>query len=86
MPDYASHDAVQAFLEQESGHVMESHLQYFSHWLLLCSLEAVTMETKNGRKRVWLQTAEERWGTIHTHTHYTNKTLCFENTLATFLF
>ncbi|XP_046886141.1 DNA replication ATP-dependent helicase/nuclease DNA2 [Hypomesus transpacificus] len=60
LPDYASHDAVQAFLEQESGHAMESHLQYFSHWLLLCSLEAVTMETKNGRKRVWLQTAEER--------------------------
>uniref|UniRef100_UPI003AACC580 DNA replication ATP-dependent helicase/nuclease DNA2 n=1 Tax=Centroberyx gerrardi TaxID=166262 RepID=UPI003AACC580 len=55
-----SQDAVQDFLQQETGHLTPPHLSYFSHWLLLCCLEAVTMETKNGRKHVWLQTAEER--------------------------
>lgn len=48
------------FLQQETGHLTPPHLTYFSHWLLLCCLEAATMEAKNGRKRAWLQTAEER--------------------------
>ncbi|XP_028459168.1 DNA replication ATP-dependent helicase/nuclease DNA2 isoform X2 [Perca flavescens] len=52
-------DVVRDFLEQETGHLIPPHLSYFSHWLLLCCLEAATMEAKNGRKRVWLQTAEE---------------------------
>ncbi|XP_054475788.1 DNA replication ATP-dependent helicase/nuclease DNA2 [Anoplopoma fimbria] len=52
-------DVVQDFLQQETGHLIPQHLSYFSHWLLLCSLEATNMEAKNGRKRVWLQTAEE---------------------------
>ncbi|XP_041793054.1 DNA replication ATP-dependent helicase/nuclease DNA2 isoform X2 [Chelmon rostratus] len=52
-------DVVQDFLQQETGHLTPPHLSYFSHWLLLCCLEAATMESKNGRKRVWLQTAEE---------------------------
>ncbi|XP_071344217.1 DNA replication ATP-dependent helicase/nuclease DNA2 [Trachinotus anak] len=54
-----SEDAVRDFLQQETGHLTPPHLSYFSHWLLLCCLEAATMETKNGRKRVWLQTVEE---------------------------
>ncbi|XP_078107030.1 DNA replication ATP-dependent helicase/nuclease DNA2-like [Sander vitreus] len=52
-------DVVRDFLEQETGHLIPPHLNYFSHWLLLCCLEAASMEAKNGRKRVWLQTAEE---------------------------
>ncbi|KAG7236010.1 hypothetical protein INR49_001408 [Caranx melampygus] len=52
-------DVVRDFLEQETGHLTPPHLSYFSHWLLLCCLEASTMETKNSRKRVWLQTVEE---------------------------
>ncbi|XP_070763238.1 DNA replication ATP-dependent helicase/nuclease DNA2 [Enoplosus armatus] len=52
-------DVVRDFLQEESGHLTPPHLSYYSHWLLLCCLEAATMEAKNGRKRVWLQTAEE---------------------------
>lgn len=55
-----SEDVVRDFLQQETGHLTPPHLSFFSHWLLLCCLEAATMESKNGRKRVWLQTAEER--------------------------
>lgn len=57
-----SEGVVRDFLQQETGHLTPPHLTYFSHWLLLCCLEAATMEAKNGRKRVWLQTAEERCG------------------------
>uniref|UniRef100_A0A3B3D4K1 DNA replication ATP-dependent helicase/nuclease n=1 Tax=Oryzias melastigma TaxID=30732 RepID=A0A3B3D4K1_ORYME len=46
------------FYKQESGHLAPQHLNYFSHWLLLCLLEAVTMETKNTRKHIWLQSIE----------------------------
>ncbi|XP_059214337.1 DNA replication ATP-dependent helicase/nuclease DNA2 [Centropristis striata] len=52
-------DVVRDFLQQETGHLLPPHLSYFSHWLLLCCLEASSMEAKNSRKRVWLQTAEE---------------------------
>ncbi|GLD58312.1 DNA replication ATP-dependent helicase/nuclease DNA2 [Lates japonicus] len=54
-----SEDVVRDFLQEETGHLTPPHLSYFSHWLLLCCLEAATMEAKNGRKRVWLQTVEE---------------------------
>ncbi|XP_068443578.1 DNA replication ATP-dependent helicase/nuclease DNA2 isoform X2 [Clinocottus analis] len=52
-------DVVRDFLQQETGHLISPQLSYFSHWLLLCYLEAASMEAKNGRKRVWLQTVEE---------------------------
>ncbi|XP_030580226.1 DNA replication ATP-dependent helicase/nuclease DNA2 isoform X2 [Archocentrus centrarchus] len=52
-------DVIREFIQQETGHLALPHLKYFSHWLLLCCLESVTMEAKNGRKRVWLQTVEE---------------------------
>lgn len=55
-----SEGVVHDFLQQEMSHLAPPHLTYFSHWLLLCCLEASTMEAKNGRKRVWLQTVEER--------------------------
>uniref|UniRef100_A0A7N8XAC3 DNA replication ATP-dependent helicase/nuclease n=1 Tax=Mastacembelus armatus TaxID=205130 RepID=A0A7N8XAC3_9TELE len=45
-----SEDVVCDFLQQETGHLTSPHLSYFSHWLLLCCLEAATMEAKNGRK------------------------------------
>uniref|UniRef100_A0A3B5AA44 DNA replication ATP-dependent helicase/nuclease DNA2 n=1 Tax=Stegastes partitus TaxID=144197 RepID=A0A3B5AA44_9TELE len=54
-----SEDVVQDLLQQETGHLTLPHLNYFSHWLLLCCLEATTMEAKNSRKRVWLQTVQE---------------------------
>uniref|UniRef100_A0A673GAX9 DNA replication ATP-dependent helicase/nuclease n=1 Tax=Sinocyclocheilus rhinocerous TaxID=307959 RepID=A0A673GAX9_9TELE len=50
----------QAFVQSESEHLSHVHLQYFSHWLLLCTLEAVTMENKGGRRNIWLQTAQQR--------------------------
>ncbi|KAI5617418.1 DNA replication ATP-dependent helicase/nuclease DNA2 isoform X1 [Silurus asotus] len=50
----------QAFLQHESEHLNQLHLQYFSHWLLLCSLEALTIESKRGRRNIWLQSAQER--------------------------
>lgn len=50
----------QPFLQIESEHLNQIHLQYFSHWLLLCSLEALTMESKGGRRSIWLQSAQER--------------------------
>ncbi|XP_008404057.1 DNA replication ATP-dependent helicase/nuclease DNA2 isoform X2 [Poecilia reticulata] len=52
-------DEVRAFLQQETSHLTHPHLDYFAHWLLLCSLEASTMEAKSGRKRVWLQSVLE---------------------------
>ncbi|XP_041839063.1 DNA replication ATP-dependent helicase/nuclease DNA2 isoform X2 [Melanotaenia boesemani] len=52
-------DVVRDFLQQETGHLTLTHLNYNSHWMLLCCLEASTMEAKNGRKRVWLQSVEE---------------------------
>ncbi|XP_056616934.1 DNA replication ATP-dependent helicase/nuclease DNA2 [Triplophysa dalaica] len=51
---------VKDFLQLESQHLSEVHLQYFSHWLLLCSLEALTMENKGGRRNIWLQTPQQR--------------------------
>lgn len=54
-------DVIRDFLQEQTGHLVPSHLNYFSHWLLLCCLEAATMEAKNGRKRVWLQTVDERY-------------------------
>uniref|UniRef100_A0A665UC48 DNA replication ATP-dependent helicase/nuclease n=1 Tax=Echeneis naucrates TaxID=173247 RepID=A0A665UC48_ECHNA len=54
-----SEDVVHDFLQQETGHLTPMHLSYFSKWLLLCCLEATTMEAKNGRRHVWLQTAAE---------------------------
>ncbi|KAM6977889.1 DNA replication ATP-dependent helicase/nuclease DNA2 [Aplochiton taeniatus] len=59
-PDYTSHEALHDFLLEETEHLTPPHLSYFSHWLLLCCLEAVTMESKNSRKQVWLKSAEER--------------------------
>uniref|UniRef100_A0A8C1H4R8 DNA replication ATP-dependent helicase/nuclease DNA2 n=1 Tax=Cyprinus carpio carpio TaxID=630221 RepID=A0A8C1H4R8_CYPCA len=50
----------QAFVQSESEHLSPVHLQYFSHWLLLCTLEALTMENKAGRRIIWLQTAQQR--------------------------
>ncbi|XP_061670292.1 DNA replication ATP-dependent helicase/nuclease DNA2 [Syngnathoides biaculeatus] len=55
----ASSDVSDDFLQQETGHLTATHLDYFAHWLLLCHLEAASMEARNGRKRVWLQTPEE---------------------------
>ncbi|XP_068172042.1 DNA replication ATP-dependent helicase/nuclease DNA2 [Antennarius striatus] len=55
-----SEDVVRDFLQQETSHLTPLHISYFSHWLLLCCLEATTMESKNDRKHVWLVSAEER--------------------------
>uniref|UniRef100_A0AAV2LPH1 DNA replication ATP-dependent helicase/nuclease n=1 Tax=Knipowitschia caucasica TaxID=637954 RepID=A0AAV2LPH1_KNICA len=52
-------DVLCDFLDEEIGHITVPHLRYFSHWLLLCCLEAATMESKNRRKNVWLQSPEE---------------------------
>ncbi|KAM4597243.1 DNA replication ATP-dependent helicase/nuclease DNA2 [Fundulus diaphanus] len=54
-----SDEAVRAFLQEETDHLTLPHLNYFAHWLLLCSLEASSMEARNGRRRVWLQSVQE---------------------------
>lgn len=51
--------AVHDFLQLETAHLTPPHLKYFSHWLLLCCLEAAAMETKNSQKKIWLQSPEE---------------------------
>lgn len=56
----SSTDISDDLIQLETGHLAATHLDYFAHWLLLCSLEAASMEARNGRKRVWLQTPEER--------------------------
>lgn len=56
----APEDVVRDFLQQETGHLTPPHLRYFSHWLLLCCLEAATTEAKNSQKNIWLQSPEER--------------------------
>lgn len=48
------------FLELESQHLSQPHLTYFSHWVLLCALEARSMEAKGGRRNIWLQSAQDR--------------------------
>uniref|UniRef100_A0AAY5EKR0 DNA replication ATP-dependent helicase/nuclease DNA2 n=1 Tax=Electrophorus electricus TaxID=8005 RepID=A0AAY5EKR0_ELEEL len=48
------------FLRPESEHLRQPHLRYFSHWLLLCSLETLTVESKSSRRGVWLCSAQER--------------------------
>uniref|UniRef100_A0A8B9JBU7 DNA replication ATP-dependent helicase/nuclease n=1 Tax=Astyanax mexicanus TaxID=7994 RepID=A0A8B9JBU7_ASTMX len=60
VPGECSPEDPQAFLQLESEHLSQVHLQYFNHWLLLCSLEAHTMESKGGRRNIWLQSAQER--------------------------
>ncbi|XP_030232476.1 DNA replication ATP-dependent helicase/nuclease DNA2 [Gadus morhua] len=59
-PSDVPQDAVTDFLLEETGHLTGPHLSYFSHWLLLCCLESVTMEQKSSRRNVWLQSADER--------------------------
>ncbi|KAJ0056178.1 hypothetical protein NL108_003474, partial [Boleophthalmus pectinirostris] len=58
-PEHLPESVIRDFLDQETGHITVSHLKYFAHWLLLCCLEAKTMESKNGRKNVWLLSPEE---------------------------
>uniref|UniRef100_A0A6Q2X5L2 DNA replication ATP-dependent helicase/nuclease DNA2 n=1 Tax=Esox lucius TaxID=8010 RepID=A0A6Q2X5L2_ESOLU len=53
-------EAQQSMVQREIEHLKEAHLLYFSHWLLLCALEAQTMERKGGRRNIWLQSAQER--------------------------
>ncbi|XP_063817674.1 DNA replication ATP-dependent helicase/nuclease DNA2 isoform X2 [Pseudophryne corroboree] len=47
-------------IERETEHLKASHLQYFSLWYLMCSLEAHSKESKMGRKNIWMLSADER--------------------------
>ncbi|KAL0964691.1 hypothetical protein UPYG_G00327630 [Umbra pygmaea] len=58
--DYSTSEAQQSMVHQEVEHLREAHFLYFSHWMLLCALEAQTMERKGGRRHIWLQSAQER--------------------------
>uniref|UniRef100_A0A8C9RWL4 DNA replication ATP-dependent helicase/nuclease n=1 Tax=Scleropages formosus TaxID=113540 RepID=A0A8C9RWL4_SCLFO len=55
-----SHISQSPFLEEESQHLREAHLQYFSQWVLLCTLEAVSAESRGGRRSIWLQNTQEK--------------------------
>nr|XP_055027215.1 DNA replication ATP-dependent helicase/nuclease DNA2 [Misgurnus anguillicaudatus] len=59
-PEENLSEDLKAFLQLESQHLSQVHLKYFSHWLLLCTLEALTMENKGGRRNIWLQTSQQR--------------------------
>ncbi|XP_075114807.1 DNA replication ATP-dependent helicase/nuclease DNA2 [Leptodactylus fuscus] len=47
-------------IESETAHLKASHLQYFYLWYLMCSLEALSKESKTGRKNIWMLSSEER--------------------------
>ncbi|MEE6488178.1 hypothetical protein FKM82_015150 [Ascaphus truei] len=47
-------------VEKETEHLKEAHLQYFSLWYLMCSLEAQLKESKMGRRNIWMMSASER--------------------------
>ncbi|XP_075697549.1 DNA replication ATP-dependent helicase/nuclease DNA2 isoform X2 [Rhinoderma darwinii] len=47
-------------IESETAHLKVSHLQYFNLWYLLCTLEALSKESKTGRKNIWMLSSEER--------------------------
>ncbi|XP_018422579.1 PREDICTED: DNA replication ATP-dependent helicase/nuclease DNA2 [Nanorana parkeri] len=47
-------------IDSQTGHLKDSHLQYFNLWYLMCSLEAHSKESKNGRKNIWMLSAAER--------------------------
>ncbi|XP_072565933.1 DNA replication ATP-dependent helicase/nuclease DNA2 isoform X2 [Paramormyrops kingsleyae] len=48
------------FMEAETRHLRDTHLHYFAHWLLLCSLEAEAPEGRGHRRGIWLQEVQER--------------------------
>ncbi|XP_073541697.1 DNA replication ATP-dependent helicase/nuclease DNA2 isoform X2 [Phyllobates terribilis] len=47
-------------IERETAHLKVSHLHYFNLWCLMCSLEALTKESKTGKKNIWMLSSEER--------------------------
>ncbi|XP_044154587.1 DNA replication ATP-dependent helicase/nuclease DNA2 [Bufo gargarizans] len=47
-------------IESETAHLKASHLQYFSLWYLMCSLETISKDSKMGRKNIWMLSSEER--------------------------
>uniref|UniRef100_A0A8C5PYZ8 DNA replication ATP-dependent helicase/nuclease n=1 Tax=Leptobrachium leishanense TaxID=445787 RepID=A0A8C5PYZ8_9ANUR len=47
-------------IEKETEHLTQSHLQYFSLWYLMCSLEAQFKDFKMGRRNIWMMSASER--------------------------
>ncbi|XP_069064158.1 DNA replication ATP-dependent helicase/nuclease DNA2 isoform X1 [Pleurodeles waltl] len=47
-------------VERETQHLKPTHLQYFSLWYLMCSLEAQCKESKKGRRNIWTMSASER--------------------------
>uniref|UniRef100_A0A8C4WGV6 DNA replication ATP-dependent helicase/nuclease n=1 Tax=Gopherus evgoodei TaxID=1825980 RepID=A0A8C4WGV6_9SAUR len=52
--------ALVPIIEKETQHLKLSHLQYFSLWYLMLSLESQCGEGKKGRKNIWLMPASER--------------------------
>ncbi|XP_037759445.1 DNA replication ATP-dependent helicase/nuclease DNA2 isoform X3 [Chelonia mydas] len=52
--------AMVPIIEKETQHLKLSHLQYFSLWYLMLTLESQCGEGKKGRKNIWLMPASER--------------------------
>ncbi|KAM9133412.1 DNA replication ATP-dependent helicase/nuclease DNA2 isoform 2-T2 [Pangshura tecta] len=52
--------ALVPIIEKETQHLKLSHLQYFSLWFLMLTLESQCGEGKKGRKNIWLMPASER--------------------------
>ncbi|KAM4704441.1 DNA replication ATP-dependent helicase/nuclease DNA2 [Rhinophrynus dorsalis] len=47
-------------VQKETEHLKETHLQYFRLWYLMCTLEANFMESKMGRRNIWMMSSSER--------------------------
>ncbi|XP_038047126.1 DNA replication ATP-dependent helicase/nuclease DNA2-like isoform X2 [Patiria miniata] len=48
------------FFSEQLGHLSPSHMEYFSRWYLLCTLEGMAVEKKNHTKHIWSTAAQER--------------------------
>ncbi|XP_022112069.1 DNA replication ATP-dependent helicase/nuclease DNA2-like isoform X2 [Acanthaster planci] len=53
-------EAGHQFFRDQLSHLCPAHVEYFSHWYLLCTLEGMASEKKNLTNQIWSTTAQER--------------------------
>lgn len=52
--------AMVSIIEKETQHLKPSHLEYFSLWYLMLTLEMQTGEGRKGYKNIWMIPSLER--------------------------
>ncbi|XP_071490385.1 DNA replication ATP-dependent helicase/nuclease DNA2-like [Diadema antillarum] len=59
---YASQlsSSMQELFSEKTNHLLDSHLQYFAHWYLLCSLEHEAAQKQNTTRNIWCKEASDR--------------------------